>query len=363
MRKKTKQYFTKKHSELIFTILAIVILGLVLIIASPYLNVIILAVIVAYIVQPIYKFLTKKLNTKKISASILSTALIILFTLIIGVVLGVAIINIASLILEQVNNLKLDNSTTTSFIQDGINQFNTQMYRFNIPIEITLQEVITDLKTSITGLLNNILTTVSSISSFSVDAFFNLIILYGLTFIIIPGFDQIITFIKRIVPFEEEITTLYINRTLETAKAMVWGMLIVAIGQSITTGLLLYLFRTPYTLLIMLLVAIFSFIPILGTGMVTLPLAGVYLLTGQLWKGLVLIIFQIVVIGNIDAVLRAKLIPKDVKMPLFISFIAIFGGLSIWGIWGLIYGPVIFILLLTTIEVIRKYYLPSRAEK
>jgi predicted PurR-regulated permease PerM len=49
-------------------------------------------------------------------------------------------------------------------------------------------------------------------------------------------------------------------------------------------------------------------------------------------------------------------------MPIFISFIAIFGGLALWGIWGLIYGPVFFILLLTTIEVVRDYYIPSREE-
>ena len=363
MGTKEKRYFQKKNSKLVFAILACTILGLVVVIASPYLNSILLAVIVAYITQPIYKFLTKKLNTKKVSASILSTALIILFTLILGVVLVIAVLNIASLILEQVNNLKLDNNTTTSYIQDGIDWLNTQMYKFNIPIEITLQEIIGNLKSSITGLLNNILSTISSISSFSVDAFFNMIIFYGLTFVIIPNFDEIISFIKKVLPFEEEISTLYIDRTLETAKAMVWGMLIVAIGQSLTAGLILYLLGTPYTLLIMLLVAIFSFIPLLGTGMVILPIAGIYILSGQILKGVILAIFQILIVGNIDAVLRAKLIPKDVRMSIFVSFIAIFGGLTIWGIWGLIYGPVIFILLLTTIEVINKYYLPSRTEK
>jgi predicted PurR-regulated permease PerM len=67
-------------------------------------------------------------------------------------------------------------------------------------------------------------------------------------------------------------------------------------------------------------------------------------------------------VGNVDGLLRVKLIPKDVHMPIFISFIAIFGGLALWGIWGLIYGPVFFILLLTTIDVVRDYYLPSRED-
>ena len=101
-----KQYFTNKHAKILFTILSLAILGIVFVIASPYLNAIILAVIVSYIVQPLYRFLTKKVKTKKVSASLLSTALIILFTLIIGVGLAIAIINIASIVLEQVNSLK-----------------------------------------------------------------------------------------------------------------------------------------------------------------------------------------------------------------------------------------------------------------
>jgi predicted PurR-regulated permease PerM len=113
--------------------------------------------------------------------------------------------------------------------------------------------------------------------------------------------------------------------------------------------------------LIALLVAIVSFIPLLGTGLVTFPIGGIYILTGQIWKGIVIIIYQLIVVGNVDGILRAKLIPKDVTMPIFISFIAIFGGLAIWGIWGLVYGPVIFILLVTTVEVIKKYYIPSKS--
>ncbi|MCD4811578.1 AI-2E family transporter [bacterium] len=360
---KSKKFFQQKHSTLIFTILALITLGFVLVIAKPYLNAIILAVIVAYIVQPIYKFLTQRLKTKKVNASLLSTALIILLTLIIGIALGIAAVNIVLLISEQVNNLQLDNSTTTAYLQDGIDWINLQMYKLNIPIVITIREVIDNLRSSLTGLLDNVLATVTSISSFSVDAFFNLMIFYGLTFVIIPNFDEIVAFVKKALPFEEEITTLYIKRSLETAKAMVWGMLIIALAQSVLAGLVLYSLGTPYILLIMLLVALFSFIPLLGTGIVILPIAGVYILSGQILKGLILAIFQIILIGNIDTVLRVKLIPKDVRMSIFVSFIAIFGGLSIWGIWGLIYGPVIFMLLLTTIEVINKYYFPSRGIK
>jgi predicted PurR-regulated permease PerM len=271
----------------------------------------------------------------------------------------VAIINITSIILEQANNLRVENNTTIDYLENAITWFNNQMNILNLPVQITLQEVIMDFRSSISAIANNIFSAVSSISSFSIDTLFKLMIFYGLTYTIIPNFEKIIEFIKKISPLDEEITSLYIDRVFKTAKAMVWGVLIVAIAQGLSAGLLFYILGTPYPSLIALLVAIVSFIPLLGTGLVTFPIGAIYILTGQIWKGIVVILYQLVVVGNVDGILRAKLIPKDVSMPIFISFIAIFGGLAIWGILGLVYGPVIFILLLTTVEVIKKYYIVS----
>jgi predicted PurR-regulated permease PerM len=356
-----KNSFLTKESRILFTILAILIFGLALYVSSPYINTIVLAIIVSYILQPVYIFLTKKVKTKKVSASILSTFLTILFTLVLGFILVVAVINITSIVLEQANNLRVENNTTIDYLENAITWFNNQMNILNLPVQITLQEVISDFRSSISAIANNIFSAVSSISSFSIDTLFKLMIFYGLTYTIIPNFEKIVEFIKEISPLEEEITSLYIDRALKTAKAMVWGVLIVAIAQGLSAGLLFYLLGTPYPSLIALLVAIVSFIPLLGTGLVTFPIGAIYILTGQIWKGIVVILYQLVVVGNVDGILRAKLIPKDVSMPMFISFIAIFGGLAIWGILGLVYGPVIFILLLTTVEVIKKYYIPNKS--
>jgi predicted PurR-regulated permease PerM len=354
-----KKYFKSKRSRIVFGILAAIILGLALYVASPYINTIILAIIVSYILQPIYKFFTKKLKTKRVSASLLSTSLTVIFTLIIGFVLIIAVVNIASLVLEQVSNLRLEDNTTVDYLQNAITWLNNQLSALNIPVTLTLQQVISSIRTGVSTIANSVLSAVSSVSSFSIDAIFKLMIFYGLTYTIVPNFDEMVNFIKNLSPFDEEITSLYVNRTLKTAKAMVWGMLIVALGQGISAGILFYLLGTPYLFLVTLLVAIVSFIPLLGTGFVTFPIGAIYIINGQIWKGIILIAYQLIVVGNVDGILRAKLVPKDVHMPIFISFIAIFGGLALWGIWGLIYGPIGFMLLLTTIEIIRDYYIPS----
>ena len=363
MDNKEKTYFTKNHSKTVFLIISGINLAGVIYIASPYINTIVFAIIVSYILQPIYKFLTKKVKTKKFSASILSTAITIIFTLIIGIIAVIAVINLASLVLEQVNNLQVENTTFSDYLKDIIAWINNQADLLNIPVQITLQEVISNIRSFISSIANNILSAASSFTSFSIDALFKLTIFYGLIYTIVPNFNKYVNFVKKISPLEQEITSLYIDRTLKTAKAMVWGILIVALGQSLSSTLLFLVLGTPYIFLLTLLMAVVSIIPILASGMVTFPIAAIYILTGQIVKGIIVIIYQLIVVSNIDGILRAKMIPKDVQMPIFISFIAIFGGLAIWGIWGLIYGPIGFILLLTTIEVFKDYYIPSRNQK
>lgn len=358
-----KKYFTKKYSRIIFIVMAVLILGLTILVASPFINTIILALIVSYILQPLYDFLTKKLKTKKVSASFLSTAITMLFTLVIGFLVIVAVINVVSIVLDQLGQLRVEENSAIQYLKNVIDWINIQSEAINIPLNITLQELVGNVKEIISSVLNNILATVSSVSTFSVDVIFKLIIFYGLIFLIVPNLKDMISFVKKTSPFEEEITILYLDRTLETSKAMVWGMLIIALADGLSAGILLYLLGTPYVLLISLLVSVFSFLPVLGTGMITLPIALIYILSGRLWQGILIAVFQIVVIGNLDTIFRAKLIPKSVRMPMFISFIAIFGGLALWGIAGLIYGPVIFILFLTTVEVLKKYYLPNNKKK
>ncbi len=68
------------------------------------------------------------------------------------------------------------------------------------------------------------------------------------------------------------------------------------------------------------------------------------------------------IVANIDAVLRPVLVPKDAYLNPALVMLSVFGGLNLMGFIGLIYGPVIMILLVTSIEVYAKYIMRSDLE-
>lgn len=348
--------FSSKQGRIFFFVLALIIVALSISVARPYINTIILSVIVAYVVQPLYKALQGRVKKRKERASIISTVIVIIFTLLIITVLVFTLLRIISLVITELNNMGLGDNPDTDILENIVDWLNNFFISLKIPVTFTSAQILEDLQSTISQILSFILSTVTSIGTLSVDVLINLIIFYGLLILFTPNFDDLLVLLKKISPFPGDITDLFVSRTLDTAKSMAWGLLLIALVQGGLAGLVFAILGVKNTLLYSVLVALFSFLPILGTGMITLPIAAFFLFDGELVKGIVLIAFQVIIIGNIDPILRSRLIPKDVRMPMVVSLIAILGGLAWLGIWGLIYGPVFFSLLLATFELVKKHF-------
>ena len=86
------------------------------------------------------------------------------------------------------------------------------------------------------------------------------------------------------------------------------------------------------------------------------------ILSGQVWQGIFVIAAFLLIVANLDTVLRPYLVPKGAQLNPALIILSVFGGLSLMGIIGAIYGPVIMILLVTSIDVYTKYILRSNLE-
>lgn len=102
--------------------------------------------------------------------------------------------------------------------------------------------------------------------------------------------------------------------------------------------------------------AFLSLLPYIGTAVVWLP-AGIYLLaTGSLWSGLFILIWGATVVGSIDNVIRAYLIKGKAQVhPIFVLF-SILGGITLWGFWGVVFGPLVISLAVTILHIYEMEY-------
>ncbi|MFZ3221262.1 MAG: AI-2E family transporter, partial [Rhodoferax sp.] len=84
-----------------------------------------------------------------------------------------------------------------------------------------------------------------------------------------------------------------------------------------------------------------SLLPAVGAGLVWVPVAGYFFVTGAIWQGVALTAWGVLVIGLVDNLLRPMLVGKDTRMPDYVVLITTVGGMAVLGINGFVVGPTI----------------------
>ena len=131
------------------------------------------------------------------------------------------------------------------------------------------------------------------------------------------------------------------SRFTDAIRAILKGTLVVAVVQGALGGLIFSVLGIHQPVLWGAVMAVFSLLPVLGTGLVWVPAAIYFLVTGAVWKGLVLFAYGVLVIGLVDNILRPILIGKDTKIPDYVVLISTLGGIVIFGVNGFVLGPII----------------------
>lgn len=134
------------------------------------------------------------------------------------------------------------------------------------------------------------------------------------------------------------------------ARGVVGGQFVIAAAQGVVEAGILYLAGVEYFFFFALILTFLSVIP-LGGGILTIPIGIIMLLTGNIWQGLIILLGHFLIITNIDNVLRPRLIPKSIRINSALMLLSVFGGLALFGFLGIFVGPIIMILVLSTLEV------------
>ncbi|MEZ0342272.1 AI-2E family transporter [Mycobacterium sp. pV006] len=152
-------------------------------------------------------------------------------------------------------------------------------------------------------------------------------------------------------PLGREVSDIYLAKVGAMVSATVKGQFIIASCQGVAGAVSLYIagLHDGFFMFVIFLTAL-SFIP-LGGGIVTIPLGIGLAIFGNPVGGIFIVAFHIFVVTNIDNVLRPFLVPKSAHLHPALMLIAVFAGLGMFGFWGIVLGPVLMIVIVTTISV------------
>jgi len=150
----------------------------------------------------------------------------------------------------------------------------------------------------------------------------------------------------------------YVASATGMIRAVLAGFVVTAIAQGLVAGLGYMLIGVPRAALLGTATGALSVVPVIGTALVWGPL-GIYLLaTDQLWKGVIVLAWGLLLVHPTDNVLRPLMISNATKVPFLVVMFGALGGIAVWGLVGAVFGPVI---LATALAIWRHWADPEAA--
>lgn len=319
-----------------------------------YLLLIAFAAIVAFMFNPIYQRLLKRGSSRSKAAGL--TLLVSFISLLIPV--GIIISLTVAQLLNALNSI--DTSTLSGdanqVVTNAINGINGSLQSLNINYQLSQEAIRNGLKTGLENFSSALLNSLGSIVG-SFGAFVTSFIIYIYVFLsLLVNQHKLASTFQNLNPLGKDINSLYRKRIQMMTKAMVRGQFIIAFVQGLTDAIFLYIvgFKSLFFFFLVIL-TILSIIP-LGAGVIVFPIGFFMLLTGQIWQGLLLILGHMFIVGNEDNILRPKLVPKEARLDPALTMLSVFSGLAFFGFLGIVLGPVLMIVIVTTIEVYLEVY-------
>ena len=194
----------------------------------------------------------------------------------------------------------------------------------------------------------------ANIMSFVVQFCFLILVIY---FLLIE-MDRLIRFLTRLSPLPDEQDNLLMEKFLEISGAILVGNGISGLFQGFMGGILFAIFGINSPILWAGVMAILAFLPIFGIGLILIPTAAILLINGSVAQAVITLVFYIVLSFTVEYLLKPKFVGSHVKMHTLLVFLGIIGGMAMFGVLGIIYGPLVVTAFLTLSEIYLKEYRP-----
>ena len=157
----------------------------------------------------------------------------------------------------------------------------------------------------------------------------------------------------RIIPLKDANTSILASETKKMVKANAIGIPLISIIQGLTATLGYFIFNVNEFALWGFFTGVFAFFPVVGTMVVWVPLVIYMYVSGDTWNATGLMLYSLVVTGNIDYIARITIMKKMGNVHPVITVLGVLIGLGLFGFIGLIFGP----LLVSYIVVLFRIYM------
>ena len=296
-----------------------------------------------------YHFIFQKSGNRKTMASLFTTILMILTIVIPAILIIINLIQeitiALTLIKKYVYHMDIMDIKTNKFMAELITSMgltDANLYEIQSRIILNAQEM---------GIyiLKNLRYVFTDITRFLVNFIISIFVL----FFFFRNGDDIGNIIYKNFPFPENMKSQVVTRMIDVFNAVVKGNIIIAFAQGLVVGLLFWIFQLPTPILYGVIGVFFGLIPVIGTNILWMP-AAVYLYThGNETQSFIFGSIAFIAYLTLENLAKPLLLDKELKLHPLLLLLSLLGGLTEFGIKGLIIGPFSITIFLTLWQLVK----------
>lgn len=292
------------------------------------------AAVLAILFMPVYRYMLDYTKGRRALSSVLTIVIIILIVLIPVYFIGV-------LVAQEAVSLYLslaDGPADQGFnLDDQIMQASVLVERFGIDAYTVQERVASFLQSASAQIGTYALQTGRATAN---TVIMSLLVVYLLFFALRDG-EEIVKRVVHALPLGNKKEKMLFERFAEIVRVMFRGTFVIALIQGIIGLVLFSIVGLESAVLWAVVMTLFALIPAIGPAIVWIPVGVLLLLVGSVWQGIVVLIAGFTIISMLDNVLRPILVGKRAGMPDVLVLLSVLGGLTLFGIAGIIIGPTI----------------------
>jgi predicted PurR-regulated permease PerM len=330
--------------------LAAIALYFCYLIARPFLSPIFLALMIAIVFHPVHARIQERVRRKNVAA-LISIIVVLIVVVVPAMGLGVVVSREVRGLYQLLGQKSAQEGGWNPYVTHAMERVLGWASQY---VDLSALNLRTTLLRWLEGISRSLLSwgahVVGNIISFigqAVVAFFTL-------FFLLRDGGRMTTRSTTLLPLRADQIQRLFRGISNSIIANFYGCLAVGVAQGSLAGLAFWVLGLPSPVLWALVTALFSLIPIVGSAAVWGPAVLILIISGHWGKGLILLGWGAVVIGQVDSVLRPYVISERAKLHTLLVFFALLGGVKAFGVMGLFIGPVVLSVTLVLLQMLQE---------
>lgn len=314
-------------------------------IVGVFLDYILLALVLAYITYPIYRWLLKRIRYPPVASLMMVTG--------VGATVLVPLALVSYQLVKEIATIvqRLGQTDLQATLDAWVRRFSGAVGRD--PESDQSTRIVETVQTNLEGVLIDWLTGIGPVILEALVGVF--VMLYVLYYAFTNG-QRFLDYLRDTLPMQEPHRDLLFFEVGSVVRAVLYGTVLTSLIQAVLGGIGFALFGVPNVVFWSVVMFILALLPIIGPPLVWGPW-GIYLmLVGETFRGVGLLVYSAVMVSTVDNIVRPKLIGTQAHVHPVIILLGVLGGLVVFGFSGFLLGPLVLSVFVTILNVYRKEF-------